>query len=636
VRTTNDAPRTQHRLDGALLWLVIGLTAYLALAGWFQPFQFTVLAADDLRTFTAVQNAPLSEFGASVSKFRPVTGLFFSAVAASTNCDFDQIASVGLALHAFIAVLFFLLLHRSIGVSVGLSLGLTAIAVLNRFTTYVFMQEQALMEGAAVAVLLALLMVSLRFTSGPAITRAIWLTLLYLTLIHIHERYLVVALPMAVLAACSFATHRRPALFLLTGTIAAALTNLALKKLWFGMPILVGTETRPIEAHIPQICFFLWQGALTLVGINSGPAHLSLEDFPNSPFWVQLLSIATAVLSCFVLVATTVASIRTSKVDQGKPALVRLIFFLSMIAALLLSASITFRQEYRWLYPAYLVLLGLIGLGIQAMSHSAAWPRWILILLVLLSLPRELYLARRHERFVALEVYQIANNLFETLQHVGDLSSKDRIVIRGAVPAHDWIFMGDTFSRFYKLPRLEFSGSDSQVEETNLTEVVLEYSAVSRSFKLVQEEPRSAVRTHRMNFSALESKAAAFPPDTGLATPTKTPLFVISKNGVPAMVAVSPVETAVTKPETASVLHVSFSHVYSIGDGANIEIVADSPSGSKPLLSRVVPPLTNDDLPVWRKYEFPISSDTQQVRLLVVSKTDPSADWIAFRDFSFE
>ena len=110
----------------------------------------------------------------------------------------------------------------------------------------------------------------------------------------------------------------------------------------------------------------------------------------------------------------------------------------------------------------------------------------------------------------------------------------------------------------------------------------------------------------------------------------------MSKNGVNCMAVVAPVEMAFPVPENASVLHICFSHVYAMGDGADLEIAAIGPTGKNLLLSRVVPPLVNNDFPVWRKYEFALPANTQQVELHVFSKTDPVADWIALRDFSFD
>jgi hypothetical protein len=79
----------------------------------------------------------------------------------------------------------------------------------------------------------------------------------------------------------------------------------------------------------------------------------------------------------------------------------------------------------------------------------------------------------------------------------------------------------------------------------------------------------------------------------------------MSKNGVNCMAVVAPVEMDFSVPQGASALHICFSHIYAMGDGVDLEIAAIGPTGTKSLLSRVVPPLVNDDLPVWRNMSSP-------------------------------
>jgi hypothetical protein len=221
------------------------------------------------------------------------------------------------------------------------------------------------------------------------------------------------------------------------------------------------------------------------------------------------------------------------------------------------------------------------------------------------------------------------------LSDVASSEALDAVLIRGDVPAKDWIFMEGTFSRYYRLPFLEFAGPGSLVEQTDQSRVVLDYSNSNRSFSVVRPSQAASNSSHRMSFLVLEQSAAALKPDDHWATPTKTPLFLMPKNGVNCMVAVAPVDIHVPVPRSASVLYVCFSHVYAMGDGVDLEIAATTPEGPKQLLSRLVPPLVNYDFPVWRKYEFELPANTRDVELHVLSKTDPVADWIAVRDFSF-
>ena len=622
------------------LWLVIPMILYLAICAWYDVFQFTVFAGDDLRSFPAAQRGftGYNEMTISFYKFRPVTALLFGTVAHVTKCDFRAVALVSVMLHAANGLLFFYILYRQIRLPLLISIAMTAIAIFNRFCTYLFMQDSALTVGLAIALFLLILIIAWPFFERPTVGRALCLVILYAAIIHTYEPYLALGLPLVLLGVCTFRSNRVAASIVAIGAIAAALLNFSIKRFFLGTPFFIGTETRPIAFDIPQILLFVWRGALNLVGINSGPAYLSLEDFPNSPLWMRVVSVATAVLS-IALVLGAVASIVTSERRQKtRLAIFRLALYASAVAGLLLSASITFRQQYSWLYPAYLGFLVFLGFSVQKSETRHRGFQLGLTCLVLLSIPRELYLSRRHSQFFAFQAEEIASNLASTLHHIDGIGARDAVLIRGDVPAESWVFMDGTFSRFYHLPALEFVSRDSPAEQTDESRVVLNYTGADRSFKIVQGKEAAVVAapTHRMSFTALEASAAAFVPSNQWSTPTRTPEFRISKNGVDCMIEVAPVEVGIQIPPTATVLHVCFSHVYGMGDGADIEITASTPSGPELLLSRRVPPLTNNDFPVWRKYEFALPSQTLQVKLHVFSKTDPVADWIAIRDFSFD
>lgn len=625
------------RAETALLIIAFALVLWLAIEAWFDPLQFHVFAGDDVDTFNRNQTLsapPIRSVALMYHKFRPVAAAIIFGIAKWTNCDFREVATISLAIHAANAMLFFTLLYRAIKLPLGLSVGVTVIAVFNRFATYLHMQDQAIMEGVGIAVLLLLLIASISFLERPNIRGCVWLTLWFALLVYIHERYLVLAVPLALLSAGTFKINRRASIALVVGAFVSGLSYMGIKKFLLGAPILVGSQTIPIDFGPAQICFFVWHGALNLVGINSGPAHLSLEDFPDSPGWIQVVSVAAAVLSCSLVAGTIVAIARSTTGKEKRTAFLQLCFFVLTTALLLLSASITVRQEYRWLYPAFLVFLCLLGNGLHIARPKQAWFRPALTCLVLLSLCREVYLARRMPRFYSFESYQIANNLVATLHSVAGSAQRDAVLIRGNIPSKDWIFMGGIFSRFYHLPSLEFAELSSTIEQTDESRLVLDYDGSDRTFKVSQDRPAATDQSHRMEYSLLERSPEALTPNDRWSTPTKTPVFVTSRNGVNCVAVVAPVDLKFAAPQGAHVLYVCLSHMYAMGDGADLEIAAIGPAGTKLLLSRLVPPLANDDSMVWRKYEFALPEDTQQVELHVFSKTDPTADWIAIRDFS--
>ena len=167
--------RLAKRANIALLYFASAIVAWLAIEAWFNPLQFIVFAGDDLRTFDAAQKGfiAVSKLMTSVDRFRPVVAFVDSAIAGWTRCDFREVASIGLAIHAANAMIFFFVLYRVIKLPFHLSAGVTVIAILNRFATYLFIQEEAIMEGLGVAALLALLAVSILFIERPTIGRSL-------------------------------------------------------------------------------------------------------------------------------------------------------------------------------------------------------------------------------------------------------------------------------------------------------------------------------------------------------------------------------------------------------------------------------------------------------------------------------
>ena len=175
--------------------------------------------------------------------------------------------------------------------------------------------------------------------------------------------------------------------------------------------------------------------------------------------------------------------------------------------------------------------------------HPGAWSQVFVTGLILLSLSRETYLRGRLPNLFYFQVQHVASNLFSILKHVDGIQSKEAVLIRGDVPNIEWTFLGNTFSRVYRLPRLEFAGGPPVAEEVGPGVLVLDYNKADDSFAVGQAKSIAPASGYSMNYSALEKLTGSLAPDPEISTPTRTHLFPMAGNGVSFMAAVAPLES---------------------------------------------------------------------------------------------
>src|ERR1022692_3341277 len=104
------------RAETLLLFIASAILLWLAIEAWFDPLQFRVFAGDDLRTFASGHTSAAELIRSSVvhNKFRPVAAAIIFAIAQWTKCDYREIASISLGIHAANGIIFFLLLYRAL------------------------------------------------------------------------------------------------------------------------------------------------------------------------------------------------------------------------------------------------------------------------------------------------------------------------------------------------------------------------------------------------------------------------------------------------------------------------------------------------------------------------------------------
>ncbi len=620
----------------ALLALVLLPVLFGLQLWWLDCAQFQVLAGDDVRCFpTALQglgsyNSLLSSF----FRFRPVTSLLIWLSAICSQGHYPTLLMIGTGLHTLNAFIFLALLRKVTGVSLGLALGLTLIATFNRFTAYLITPELAIMEGAAITCYLLFLWALLRLIDTCQARWALLVGLSFFIVLHIHERYMVLAGACFIVAALIYRSNRLASFITCSCSLASLAFNFAAKKLLMHAPILMGTTTQAIEFNPKTILCFFADGMSNLGGVNRGPSYLSVLDYAEAPPWLKLFSVGSATLSLLILSCAIFYSCCSIKASprEARPGWT-VVVLLCLVFALVLSASITFRQEYRWLYPAYLTFLILLGFGTDDFEQTIKHPiaRIPLVGFIILAIISEFGIREHRANYYARSAYHLAENLYALIQKTPALKTSREIVIGGdELSISNWVFMGGAFASFYKLPPLAFSPSapGKATEPVRLPSVV--YHQSNGTFSLSEPADKNQV-------SSLGTAMTVNFPTYQLSTPNGKPSFAFRQFETQGWMLTSPVGLVVHAPGSVKNLAITFTHSSANGDGLDLAITAQFLNQqSFELLSVRVPALKNEGRPEWQSYQIKLPEDCNSIRLSLESRSgDQTSDWLFIRDFSF-
>lgn len=335
---------------------VLGL-GFLWLAYWH--FGFRSVMGDDLDLLVRARTPGgyASDFWRSFTqtggeKFRPGVTPVLSLMTHGLGGDFTAWRVVTLVLFSLDGALVGVLAWR-LSRSYVLA-GLTVLAALfSRFASYFALQGYGVMESLAMLwVLVALLCVQTAWERrSPRLLTAA--SLGYLLALFTHERFIVLApflVTVALLAPWPLSRARRLGIAVLP--LAVAALNYAVKT-WV-LHIDFFTSGGSANATSPGgIARFVVSAALNTVGYNEGPTYLSGNDAHSLGARGILIAFALFV----PLVALAGVHARAHLWHARPAAFVPLAIGTSLYLPLLLSASIQTRQEYRWLYAPFVVLV---------------------------------------------------------------------------------------------------------------------------------------------------------------------------------------------------------------------------------------------------------------------------------------
>ncbi len=334
-------------------------------------------------------------FDSPFGKYRPVLGIVFYAAHRAFGTDFQAYVILNVTIQIANTIIFYFISYFLTKSKLFSASG----AVLYLCARYSYMQiwlVTGLVEGLAMLIfLLSVLTVVVGVQRRSA--GMLWLSaILWAACIFTHERYFVLLLPILVGYFCFYTTVKslRSRISLIPVVVVGMfLLNVAMKEFFLKSGFLVDTGGAMINFGIAQKAEFLLSALANTFGINFGPRYLSGQNYSDSPVWVQSISFALAALTAF-LIAVPIFRIRRAPADERRAFLfVSLGFFLAF-ASLLLSASISFRQEFRWIYAPY-VIVSLWALYSARQGFSKSVGNLLVTIFFLLTITSDVFYAKK-------------------------------------------------------------------------------------------------------------------------------------------------------------------------------------------------------------------------------------------------
>jgi len=419
---------------------------------WFGSLPAGMIMGDDLRLVYGAQHgagasSPLEAVThPDTGIYRPLLMLLFSLIIPIFGTNFALYQDLNTVVEIMCAGVVSLIAFRVSRENTLVALGAAAAFIFSRFAYYAIGQLFGLMEGLT---LLLTLLVVLECESAyrlgsyrPLVRGTIWFGLSLL----VAERYIAV-LPFILLAVAIFPGRILDSRRWLIG---------AMPLLFVALDFILNTtvmHTRFFQADGTSLSFhpsvllqFVASGLLNIFGFNSGPAYLSAKDIADVGSWGYPLAVVVCVP--FLLAAGAIAA----RIVRGKDRLnvLRNVFlWLALFTPLLLSACVSFRQEFRWLYGPDAIAI----LGLAAVAGLPSKKNLLVVFASIWFVVGTIVSTVFYRQFVTNIYFFNAEQTAEQVATIAKTHSGHPLVVatNGDTSVSDWVFMGDEFFDEFKL-----------------------------------------------------------------------------------------------------------------------------------------------------------------------------------------
>jgi hypothetical protein len=232
--------------------------------------------------------------------------------------------------------------------------------------------------------------------------------------------------------------------------ILILLFNYFLKTMVFHVRFLEGTGGTAIKFDPHQFIHFMITGCANMLGFNAGPDYLSgLSLFEAGRTGYIIGGIFTVLMAtlCIVYIYYRCRSKNKISFDWLRD----ILLFLALFVPLMASASITIRQEYRWLYAPYVVIIFTVAY-LAGRIQGTKWLNWVLIICILISaVTVDTFYRGYLNNVFFMDGLKVADSARENIivKYGSALTQKQLFLVGAHGDIKNWYFLDDKFFKFY-------------------------------------------------------------------------------------------------------------------------------------------------------------------------------------------
>ena len=460
-RENNDGVTLSRNKRKGLRWLFLYVIYFLLIHLRYAIYDFRTLAGDDVLLlgssnqsggYASTLLGSLASHGDG--KWRPVFSFAISPLLDLFSGEFWKYQLVNELLYAMCAVALSYTVWKAARQNFSAAAGAGFLLIIARFGLYNVLQVYGVMENLALLFFILCVNSLLEFLRSNQVRSLLAANLLFFFALHTHERFIFLA--PKILLCSTFLLIKEISFARVLASVSPLLIvlehYLVITRVFNMRYLSGGSNGVPIVLESIQIPKFAWSGVLNVFGYNSGPDYLSGRNAHTLGSTALLIALVCAI-PMVALIA--LAFLKFSRERPLREFVFRAVFVCVLFLSMILSSSITIRQEFRWLLSPYVVMIGLLFILIEYVFGTKLRQGFYVVVLVVTGSIGAYYYAQYADGTYFFATQKTADSVFEilTVTYSEKSASSSFVIVDGGNDVFDWALGHGAFERQYFSPR---------------------------------------------------------------------------------------------------------------------------------------------------------------------------------------